>query len=520
MSLTPEQIAQLRGEAGLSSTPSSQGSEDIIAKRKQALGIVDVPEKSFLDKSAGILTSLGGKRIGEAIGTQAAKLMVKPEERQYISPGPTGMQLAGDILQVGSTFAPMGAISKSLGIGAKAIGLGKLAEPLANIATGAGVGYGIDVGSKLAEGKTGTEALTPGLGTAIGGAIPAVAPVSKGVAKIGGEVLGKTTGAGFGTIKEGLIAASEGGKKAEAFKSALRGNTNPEKLVEEARSSLDQIVAERRGVYQKGLEEIAGSNQIIDTSPIVEEVGKQLEKFNVGVLEDGTLDFSRSSLRFNKQAQNDIQTIVSEMQGFGSREGDNTALGVDNLKRAFGDLYTPSGEARAFIQAVKSKTRGLLSEVPGYDETMGNYEDKTELIDEIRKGLSLGDKSQTDTAFRKLTSALRLNNEFRKELVKELDEATGGELLAKVAGQQLSEVLPRGLVGPVGAIGGAGALMTGIGLAKLIPATMAFSPRLVGEFINALGFTGSKATEALKIIEKNIGKVKFPGDVILDKVNP
>ncbi len=45
MALTPEQIAQLRGEAGLSPTPPAKGvnSDDIIAQRKAKLGIVDEP---------------------------------------------------------------------------------------------------------------------------------------------------------------------------------------------------------------------------------------------------------------------------------------------------------------------------------------------------------------------------------------------------------------------------------------------------------------------------------------------
>ena len=52
---------------------------------------------------------------------------------------------------------------------------------------------------------------------------------------------------------------------------------------------------------------------------------------------------------------------------------------------------------------------------------LGNYTENSNLLSEMIKDLSLGDKVSMETTFRKLTNSLKNNNEFRYNLVKELD---------------------------------------------------------------------------------------------------
>jgi len=473
------------------------------------------PERDFLTKASNVVSSIfPGKKIGEAIGTQIAKARATPEEKQFISPAPSAMEIAGDALQIGAFFLPVGKMAKGLAAGGKALGLGRAAQTAGNIAAGGLAGYTFDVGLGLAEGEE--KPFTPGLGTAIGAGIPGAGAVARGGARLAGEVAGKTTGAGFGAIKQGLEATTAGGAKGKAFTSALRGGTTPESIVEEAKRGLQTIKQTRTQEYVKQLEVISKNKTSLDISPVVEEVGNQLEKFGVEVTEQG-LDFSRSPLRFNKAAQDDITTIVNEMKGFGLKEGDRTAIGIDSLKRAFDDLYTPSGEARAFVTSVRGQARKVLSQVDGYDELAKNYAEKTDLINDVQRGLSLGDKTSVETAFKKLTSSLRLNNEFRQQFIQELDQATGGELLSKIAGQQLSELMPRGLQGVLAGTGGVIGVSTGVGVVPLLSAALTTSPRIVGEIVSALGFTGNKLNKVVQLIEKNAGKLQFPGDAILDK---
>ena len=473
------------------------------------------PQQDFLSKASNVVSSIfPGKKIGEAIGTQIAKAMATPEEKQFISPAPSATEIAGDALQIGAFFLPVGKVAKGLAVGGKALGLGRAAQTAGNITAGGLAGYTFDVGLGLAEGEE--KPFQPGIGTAIGAGIPGAGAVARGGARLAGEVAGKTTGAGFSAIKQGLEATTIGGDKGKAFTSALRGGTTPESIVEEAKRGLQTIKQTRTQEYVKQLEVISKNKTSLDISPVVEEVGTQLDKFGVEVTEQG-LDFSRSTLRFNKAAQDDITTIVNEMKGFGLKEGDRTAIGIDSLKRAFDDLYTPSGEARAFVASVKSKARAVLSQVDGYDELSKNYGEKSDIVNNILKGLSLGDKVSVETAFKKLTSSLRTNNEFRQQFIQELDQATGGELLSKIAGQQLSELMPRGLQGVLAGTGGAIGLSTGVGVVPLISAALTTSPRIVGEIVSALGFTGNKLNKVIQLIEKNGGKLQFPGDAILDK---
>lgn len=236
----------------------------------------------------------------------------------------------------------------------------------------------------------------------------------------------------------------------------------------------------------------------LDISPITNELNSQLEKFGIGI-KNGVLDFSQSAIRFDKSAQAEVQTIFDEMKTFGLQEGDRTVVGVDSLKQALGDLYSKSSNVRAFVTAVKGTARKVLSGVEGYDKLAKDYAEKTEVIKEIQKGLSLGDQAQVDTAFKKLVSALRLNNDQRKEMIEELDRASGGQLSSKIAGQQMSELLPRGIMRP---LAGGSALAAAIGgyWVPLLKFAALASPKFVGEMTRVIGLTDTQITKVLDAI--------------------
>lgn len=360
-------------------------------------------------------------------------------------------------------------------------------------------------------------------GKAIGNISDAINPINiagkvvGGTANLGGKIIGNAlgvgTGTGYDTINAGLKASQAGGDATQAFTAALRGNVSPEELVSQAKGALDEIVQKRRADYQSQLSKISDDTKSYDISPIIEELQNQMDKFKIGENSDGSLDFSRSTLRFNKPAQSDINTIYDEMKSFGTKQGDRTALGIDNLKQAFADLYTPSGQARSFIQSVTAKTREVLGQVPGYDKLTSDYANSTGIIDDIRKGLSLGDKVSVDTSFRKLTSALRQNNEFRKAVLQELDQVTNGQLLPKIAGQQMSSVAPRGLAKYGDELLGGNLLLHGTGFLPLMFSLAATSPRLVGEAVNALGFSSRISNKLIDLINSKIPLAKIPAIV-------
>jgi hypothetical protein len=332
--------------------------------------------------------------------------------------------------------------------------------------------------------------------------------LGKGIGRVTGEGLGITTGAGYGAIKEAFENPTE------AYTKALRGETSGEDVVNAAKESLSAIKQSRHDEYTQRLETLKQVKEQLDVSPIHKEISNQLERFNISVKEDGTLDFGRSAIRFDKKAQGDINNIYEEMKKFGTVKGDRTVIGVDSLKRSFQDLYSESSNVRAFVQAVSKKTREVLSGVKGYDEMAADYSKKTQQIDEITKGLSLGNKVSVDTSIRKMTSIFRQNNEFRKDLLEQLEQVGGKDLSGMVAGYQLNPITPRGLFGKFEEIGGGIKILSNPSMIlhpQIIAAMAAASPRVMGEFLRGIGLTKIQASNFLDYIKQTpVGKIIKP----------
>jgi hypothetical protein len=164
-------------------------------------------------------------------------------------------------------------------------------------------------------------------------------------------------------------------------------------------------------------------------------------------------------------------------------------------------------------QAIGGATRDVLKQAPGYTKEMADYSDMTDQISDIKKGLSLGDNASVETTFKKLTSAFRQNNGFRQQLIRELDQATGGNILSKVAGQQMSSYMPRGLIGTLEAGGlSFSALSGGTGVVPLLFTMAATSPKLVGTFIRSLRLPAAISQKIMGIL----GRVGTTGLVASD----
>jgi hypothetical protein len=139
----------------------------------------------------------------------------------------------------------------------------------------------------------------------------------------------------------------------------------------------------------------------------------------------------------------------------------------------------------------------IADQAPDYAKTMKGYETASNLIEEIRKTLSLNPKANVDTTVRKLQSVMRNNATAnwgkRFDLVKTLDAAGGANLPEKLAGQALNTVVPRGLGRAVG-----GATFAAGFYNPAIWAALPFqSPRLMGEAAyyggKAAGYGGKAA---------------------------
>ena len=128
---------------------------------------------------------------------------------------------------------------------------------------------------------------------------------------------------------------------------------------------------------------------------------------------------------------------------------------------------------------------------------MQDYSKASDLITEIESALKAGDKTSVDTAMRQLQSLMRNNVQTnygqRIALARELEAAGGREFMRALAGQAMSEIVPRGIqratAGPsvIGAFG-TGGLPAAAGMAAVS------SPRLMGEALYGAGVVGRGAS--------------------------
>lgn len=339
----------------------------------------------------------------------------------------------------------------------------------------------------------------------------ATAPV-KAVAntgyKLGTGLLGKALGVEGETVRQGVSSAVKGGDTYKSFVEGLKGNSSPEELVNQARSALNDVVSNRSNEYKKMLSGLGEDKTTYDISPIYNEVDKQLSKFGIEKGKEG-LDFSRSKFALDTTAQKDIENLYNYTKSYGTKAGDRTALGIDNLKQVLGGYYSPNSDYRSFTEGIRKSARSVLDNAPGYSDAMKRYAEMTDNIKDIQKGLSLGDNVMVETSFKKLTGAFKENNEFRAQLIKELDQVSGGGLLPKIAGQQMSSWTSRGLIGSLERAGGIGSVFStgGATFLPVLGTLMATSPRVVGTFIRTLHLP----SESVRRIMSVLNKIAVPG---------
>jgi hypothetical protein len=165
----------------------------------------------------------------------------------------------------------------------------------------------------------------------------------------------------------------------------------------------------------------------------------------------------------------------------------HTPEGLDKLKQAvWGEIEKLPKESNQAYSAGKDVYNAIKSEIgaqaPTYAKVMKDYTDASELVSEIERALSLGQKASADAAIRKLQSLTRnnvtTNYGQRTALAEQLAAQGGNELMPALSGQAMSSFTPRNLAGQGGAVGaGLGAFSN----PTLLAAMPFMSPRLVGE---------------------------------------
>ena len=478
-------------------------------------------------------TVFGGAKIGEAIGTQIAKRTPGGRELQrQIDDGevdqsaistltsPSGKEIAGDVARTALTFAPVGRLAQ----GAKAVGsalgiTGKTAAVGSNIIAGGTTGAAFDVAEDVSENRD----IALGGGTFFGAGIPAAAPligaISRVTARIAGrgasEITGKLTGTSSETVEQAFIASRAGGQQLDELTASLRGQTTPEELVNSMRESVAIVSQNRSQLFSETLSEL--SNEVVTTNVARDSFKETLEGVGITINDNNTLNFANNKLRNVTEAQKKItqawEEISSMPDQLAIKDLDVTRQAVKAIKEIAGD--DPSANlANMLIEDATRSVRKAGEQVEGYGTMLDNFGESSEFLTELQKSISSGDNVSIDQAYRRIATTLKTNNEQRMALVRELDEATDGALLSKITGQQLSEALPRGLVGTYLAPVLAGGVIAGGVTPAIIPGLLLASPRAVGEFSRALGIGAAKADAFIDAIAEARGFLIKTGAIV------
>lgn len=306
--------------------------------------------------------------------------------------------------------------------------------------------------------------------------------------------LGSTTGVGTEPISQAYRAGKEGGQIAQTFLENLRGKADMQDVLDIAKTNLDAIRKQRSDAYKANMQNIKNDATVLNFSGIDKAVSQAFDNFTFK---------GKPKNELAVQKLEEVKGKIDEWKALDPAEY-HTPEGLDALKQTVGQVLedlkprTPSDVAvKGVYNAIKDE---ITKQAPTYAKTMKAYSDATDLIREIERSLSLGDKASADTAMRKLQSVMRnnVNTNYgqRMALMKELESAGGLEMMPALAGQALSDIAPRGIqraAVPINAILG---FQAG-GLPAAAAGAVLSSPRAIGEASYYAGKAGALPSKAI-----------------------
>lgn len=359
-------------------------------------------------------------------------------------------------------------------------------------------GFMADISTILSGGST----VAPKLGVAASFVDPislagkVTAATAKGLTKLSGEALGLTTGAGSEALKQAYRAGKEGGDTSQQFRENITGRAPITDVLDTAKQNLSNINQAKQAEYRSGMVNIKNDKTVLDFVGIDKAINDATNKTTY----KGKVVNERAASELN-----DINKIVNDWKAQNPAEY-HTPEGLDALKKRVGDVlegipYEQKTARNAVGQVYNSIKSEITKQAPTYANVMKQYSESSDLIKEIERSLSLGNKAAADTGIRKLQSLMRnnVNTNYgqRTNLAQQLVQQGGQDIFPALAGQALSEVTPRGLQRATAIPQSLGAFSLG-GIPAAAGSLLASSPRVVGESAYGLGLLGRGLDTASK----------------------
>jgi archaellum component FlaC len=314
--------------------------------------------------------------------------------------------------------------------------------------------------------------------------------------------LGLKTGVGTEPITQAVKAGREGN---ETFLENMRGTVPMTQVLDDAKSNLAKMNLDKQAEYRSGMVNIKNDKTQLDFTGIDQAIAdaQKYSSYKGKVVNKGAAD-----------VLDDIKAKVDDWKNSDPAQY-HTPEGIDKLKQSIWEsIEKLPNEAKTAYSAAKevydSVKKEISKQAPEYSRVMSDYSQATEKIKEIERALSLGNKASADTAMRKLQSLMRnnVNTNYgnRLEMAKELEKAGGNEMMPALAGQALSDYMPRGIQRATTAPEGLLAYTIG-GLPLAAADVLASSPRLVGEASYKYGQLANALGQATQPVTNLTGKV-------------
>lgn len=318
-----------------------------------------------------------------------------------------------------------------------------------------------------------------------------------GAGYLGSQVAKHTAGVASGVgnvpLEQAYRAGLKGGDIQEMFLANLKGDVPMDHALQIAKDNLDKMKIQKQDQYKQNQKEWKGDEHQLSFDDIDASLAKA----------DNIVGFKGQMVDpVATKALDEIRKVINQWKQLEPSEF-HTPEGIDALKQAVWakveGIPFENRKASAVGKNVYHSIKNTIAkQSPSYAKAMKEYTESSEMINEIQRALSLGDKASIDTSLRKLQSLMRDNTSTnygnRQKLADKLEQAGKQEFMPALAGQTLKQVEPRG-------IARATTLPTAGGAALYDPiagvtALGMSSPRLTGTMSNIAGNVMGRAKEA------------------------
>lgn len=317
--------------------------------------------------------------------------------------------------------------------------------------------------------------------------------VAKGVTSATAIPFWLKSGSSYPALQEAAKAGMTGN---EHFWNHWAGMASPAELVDTVQDAVKTAAKNRSDAYFSGMKDQSKLTQPLQYNLINDAVDKiKLDNTTVGGM--------AKNLGV-QSAVDEAEKLIGQWQNQPMQQGAHSITDMDALKRRMDELrsmYPKGSPEEAVLTGIRQSIYDTIAKQDsGYAQIMQAYGDASDQLRNFKKTLGAGQNTATAATVQKLIKAQ--NKGPTKNLLDEISKIDPS-IPSRIAGTELHELMPQGLRGYLGTLGGQigvsgllGSLFHPAALASLLGS----SPRVAGGVQYGLGtLLGRPSTYAQKV---------------------